>query len=651
MYKEILSTVVGLLIFIISLFFGNQIISKKSRHQTNDIYIPDAKGINISDFLEESSDDAFDGTHAALEVTRPIVGGFANSDDINDPTFVQIDLGNISYQNVRNNLATNINTDLLCSTSTSDGNSSVYDVVNNLNTTCAVAKSGVMTPDYKLTYMMRDWLTTTYVRSLEAEGAKNKINAKLYAIQLADTFNKILSNFNNHFSQLSPSCILYKGGNIINIYTTMLHQKLRNETKNNKFEAIRFELKRGDWDYALHMGSNNANHTDTGRTYVLRMLEKVKEYMDNTQIFDIRIVANNLLSDINNGALMPIFREYFNATRKKIEFMGAHLPGVDIVNNRVTPGVTTLKHSGYTMPRPNDTVNDSFEVRSLSGDGLITPTQISIGFTEGIRFRMTNITNDFDLARVKINNIFDLRINGKRDIKTLSADIIDMSFINPGDTRTIWDHDKMDPLKLDKYTYRMVHGFNIPFLTPHYLFYDLCAIIFEGSVYPWDDKKYNKRLARLTIMGLISSIIAGNMDIDKLFKIISSFLGNSPEDVYANFFKESAVVESDGYIRIHGKFSHFSYEILRGIYKCILYDEYSKSQNLNAFIRTNAIFILTGESPINIKVLSNRMDVGKFKEFIETLHKILKFYANTETVQALRKIKFDDKESIDIGSL
>lgn len=130
----------------------------------------------------------------------------------------------------------------------------------------------------------------------------------------------------------------------------------------------------------------------------------------------------------------------------------------------------------------------------------------SIGFTEGLNFKKTYLVTDFDLARVKINNDVRFNIDGQKIDKTLSADIIDMSFINAGDTYKKYMHYKLGKIGAKEWVMRNVNGVVLPYLTSHYLFYDLCAIIVEMSVYPWDDKKYGKRLDRLINMGILSAV-------------------------------------------------------------------------------------------------------------------------------------------------
>ena len=587
--------------------------------------------------------------------SKTIAGGFFTRESIQslDDAIADIISGRISYINVRDDLITHTHEELTCGSDSSDGQSIMY--APGLSKSCMYNKPGV-NPDYKLTYKLRDYLTTTYIRSLDDLSAKRKINAREHAILLTYTFNKCLEIFMREYIQwirpldTSHIKILYKGGNVIAVYTRYLYDKLNAVTR-GRFERLKNLLNRGDWDYSLYIEDDDPVLNARIRTFVLFMLQEIKKYLDANEVFNVSLVANRLKDIFVDADAVSILNEYRTATKKSIVIESVKMPNFTVTSNGIVPSANKVVKSQYSMNR-NISTTDSYEVDSFIGNEILPQSQISIGFIAGLKFSKTYLTSDFDLARVKINNIFDFNIDGAKRSKTLSADIIDMSFINPGDTKSTNIHKKIGILGLSEFTMRRVDKYEIPWLTPHYLFYDLCNMIIEEGVYPWDDKKYQKRIDRLMTMGILSSMIAGNIKIAQLIKKIRELRGKSTEESYEIM---SGYSKLDNIIEFSIPTDHFTYEILKSIYKSLMFNRYSwhlregvaVPANISAFMQTYLSFIFDKTSEIKLASLAIPINEEEYTRYINNIWNKISMFEDIR----LDKINVSDFDNLDIGSL
>lgn len=409
-------------------------------------------------------------------------------------------------------------------------------LTNNVNNWVCIYPSKIKgppmnNPDYKFAYTLRDLLTTVYMRSFEYKGNHiNEDEAKMFSINLVYTFNERAKSFvqiYNHINNTNypDDCfrVLYKGGNTIAMYTRYLVFKLRNGIKNvagRKFLESKFdELKRGDWDYAMYISVNDPRFCEACRSFVIFLLQEIKGVFDTTRIFNLDTISKKIKEDLfDSGEIGRILNEYLKNTGKTVIVDNIKIPGF-IINSagiKHDPNYQVSVKSKLSVPRssssimdvfPNDTLIDSVNTGMYS----MNTTGVSIGLIEHIHSVGIMADTDFDLARLKFNNIATLRMDGESYEKTLSADIIDMSFINDEDTKQDFIYSQLDRNGLKKMTVRKVAGKLVPYYTPHLLFFDLIDILLTNSVYIWNDKKYNKRLDRLIVIGLVSSLVTYGM--------------------------------------------------------------------------------------------------------------------------------------------
>lgn len=275
--------------------------------------------------------------------------------------------GAIDYHNVRNVLAQNIHEEVMCANAGSVSKNVIWDPANNLSKSCTHDKK-LVSEDYKLTYKLRDLITTTYVRSLDNPFTYKPIEPKLFAIKLLDTFNQGISLFIREYSKirrLNPDDIkiIYKGGNVIATHSRIMYEKFGKYSKGLHDIIITkkmSELNRGDWDYTLYINSTDQRLISSARTFVLYMLSEIKKYLDTHNVFNMKNIADKLFAELyNRNDVNNILIDYRNTTNKSIEIEQLHVPGFTISGGKVIPSADPQIHSRYTFKRDTSIV-DSF---------------------------------------------------------------------------------------------------------------------------------------------------------------------------------------------------------------------------------------------------------------------------------------------------
>jgi hypothetical protein len=221
----------------------------------------------------------------------------------------------------------------------------------------------------------------------------------------------------------------------------------------------------------------------------------------------------------------------------------------------------------------------------------------------------------------------------------LSADIIDMSFINAGNTLDKYVHYKLSKIGAKEWVMRNVNGMIVPYLTPHYLFYDLCSIIIETSVYPWDDKKYGKRLDRLINMGILSAVtIYGSARLKPyiyfVLQRINELRGLDPETAF-KLISTYTTIDDD--LTFNVRTNYFTFEILKSIVKSVIYMYFvsnvsiggnisNVSTNVAKFVNKNLAFIFEGKSEITRDMFMKNADINQYHVYVDSVYTKLDLY-------------------------
>lgn len=572
-----------------------------------------------------------------------------------DAVINDIVIGNIDYRNVKNELVQNTYEEIRCGNSEDMSKKIQWDPINNLHKTCVYNKRSFgIDPHYQFTYKLRDLLTTIYVRSFEEKTQKQKQNTRFFSLQLTNMFNIGMNKFITIYNQqtgtnytLNDVNIIYKGGNVIAMHTRMFIKKLLLAVKepNPIIKTFLREkiltLKRGDWDFTLNISHEliGSPFENAARTFILYILQGIKKFIDDNDIFQMKNIANMIQRDlIRSQDVADMINEYKRAIDKSVTVESVTSPGYVITSNSIQASPAAIIPSKFSFKRnhfPN--ITDTFQVNSFI-DRAFHPmvlSGVSIGYTEQIKSSKTYITSSFDLARVKINNKTMIKVDGKMVEKNLSADIIDLSFTNADDTSSQYISQSVKTIGCKKWVVRQVGGYTIPYLTPHYLFYDLCKILVEESTYPWDDKKYGKRLDRLITMGILSAMIVqpSANEMKKCLVALLKFLNsiNSNLDLNLNLLSDTKII-NDKFV-INFKHNHFTYKIITTIYKIIIYHKFLNDIATDVeieFVRLSLKFIFekTSDFISYDAFLSSKVDAAKFSTYVEHVKKEIKGYLN-----------------------
>ncbi len=569
-------------------------------------------------------------------------GGFMDLNQIlnADNAITDIVDGHVNYRNIHNELVANTHEESPCNKDV------VWGPATGLHKSCVYIKKtyGAMSnPDYRFVYKLRDLLTTIYVRSFEEKTRKMKQNTRSFSLQLAATFNDGLTKLitvcnrthNTHYRP-EQARVVYKGGNVIATYTRMLFSRMK--TQSEFVSGKLGELKRGDWDYSLSLDNVDPDFESFARTIVLFMLQGIKAYMDDGRVFQSDDISMMIQRDLlNSSDANSIVSEYSQSIKKQvsIESVTNHMI---ITRDKISPTESPDLYSKYTLKRDYMPIRDTFDVNTLVDHNYpMLQTSISIGFIEKIESRKSHLVTSFDLARVKINNKAMIKINGVMQTKNLSADLIDMSFINRDDTYYTDLHNRISAIGRAEWTIRRVNGLTIPYLTSHYLFYDLSGMLVESCVYPWDDKKYGKRLDRLIVMGIVSSLTinSSSRDLVKCMRVVIGIAEQIDVENMTTSVKilSNATIKDGTEFNLKLVYNHFTYMLLKSIFNVlILYKFVNNNASLGeiAYVHTLLRFVFTGESDeiSESSFMNNGVDLPKYKQYCDHIVNQLKVYVD-----------------------
>jgi hypothetical protein len=511
----------------------------------------------------------------------------------------------------------------------------------------SLSESSDNDPNYKLYWSIRDMLTTAYIRSLP------DIAAKTYPFDLLKIFNDnliaMIAEYNKQFgTTFGPhdSVVVYKGGNIINIHIRYLKNCLINAgCDNDIFDGAMEDIKRGDWDYSLIVSDPQLE--TVSRTTVLLTMQQIKKFLDENNPFDYNKIADILFKDLQ-VSMPDIIARYVHHNARLGKDVRVELSSIHVANsllrrfvNKKIPSIDTPVHSSSCTIIKSD-ANNSFEVNSLvqAPDESTTDmkkTNVYIGFIRGITGISEMAVSDFDLARIKYNNRCTLYINGEHTIKNLSSDIVDMSFTNAWDTKSDMTKNNAQGMCVGStrvvnqvFSYVSVNNVQLPFLTPMYILADLEQMILYDSLFPWQDKKYEKRVFRYIVMGMLTHLtLYPNVDYKALIDIINKFvLVFSKLDITAPLSTKTKPIFPPDYpwflkkLHLNVYRTHCLYVIIQDIRSGVAPNQVAVAYLSTILTNIPDVTKITPEASINSDV---------FKAYITTVSKLLttqKVYLN-----------------------
>lgn len=211
------------------------------------------------------------------------------------------------------------------------------------------------------------------------------------------------------------------------------------------------------------------------------------------------------------------------------------------------------EHTKYDMR--NDQVVTYDESKNIIRRDIYTKNKghAYITFNEALEFIGDDRIVKFNLIRTKMNFNIKFEKNGKIRYEHMGGEFIDVSVPHKTDSNIAHffdDYDSHVHTVLYKAPCKKAHyiifanpeaEFAQKTYTLNYIFYDLHKILFINTYYPWEDKKYEKRLYRLFYLGHIdffsTNVIVNQNQINikkKKFTAINDYISQYKSLLYEN---------------------------------------------------------------------------------------------------------------------
>lgn len=300
---------------------------------------------------------------------------------------------------------------------------------------------------------------------------------------------------------------IYKGGNVLRMIILKYLNNFPGTIKDFFMAQYKDILGKSDADFQIYVNKNISNydyiHSEIQKlsfTILMKLrdefIKSPSSYFQFSQINSIqqKIILQQYLDKLNSTAeITNPSSPYFNAKFIALELLG------------VVVGI----------PKQTDiTKKEDFLITPTSGGTLtyqvINPIyplgcDIYASLNQKIESHLGKNHVNFTLSRIKLNAVGTYKIGN--DIKTLNipGELVDVSIPYRDDTIA----EKFDVEKSTKF-YQLTDSknnhTNIRAYSRKYIMHDLIEILYKVAKYPWLDKKYKKRLNRLSIFCFISDI-------------------------------------------------------------------------------------------------------------------------------------------------
>jgi len=338
----------------------------------------------------------------------------------------------------------------------------------------------------------------------------------------------------------------FKGGNILRIIYKELILELPGlvgKKLNNFYKSF---FKRSDADFSIYINPKLENYNDIYdewciisyylqdkiRKLISENLTDYFDYFKYNKKFSKKILEKNLINFTNANSLTDV---------KNYKYNGAKITGLIFQNNSTTDSYNYNSLCDFII---EDGKKDTELIRHDLKDSnsfMYISLNKTLEFTSGDG----GITK-FALIRTKVNfNLLVEKNNKKRQIN-MSGELIDVSIPHRKDKSINEIFDKLDKA-ISRYTLTEKNkSFEFNSYSLEFLIEDLEKILFHVAEYPWDDKKYVKRLNRLCYLYFLDMFIKqrNNYTRKNLLKttfnkldegegeggINSPIKGNKPED-------------------------------------------------------------------------------------------------------------------------
>lgn len=325
--------------------------------------------------------------------------------------------------------------------------------------------------------------------------------------------NKFLSCVYDCFSNIekvAPVLFVFKGGNVIKLWAVKKQLEqfgiFTNSIQDILQEKVTFFEKDtingySDFDFSLYVNYdkfdenlyntlveiNNpiytANYNETNKheliykellSYITCQMFKLRQKLEN-------LVINNTNKEFNNN--LSTLLDEIDLHNKILDYLH-----IDINFKLNFSALKSIKDLIITK-EPTILLNDTIVLYELNRNN-----SMNISFNNTIKIKNNNnIITDFDLLRIKLPII----VNNNQ---TFKSEIFDLSVLRKDDDNS----NKFNTIKgyITKLTFNNNDKLqNISVYNNYYVLQDLLNILFlQQSIFPWKDKKYEKRAIRLGVI-------------------------------------------------------------------------------------------------------------------------------------------------------
>jgi hypothetical protein len=378
---------------------------------------------------------------------------------------------------------------------------------------------------------------------------------------VCDTFKSALNTYiTKKQLPLRSVIFLYKGGNILRLIFQDVSRELPYSVSRVIEQYWKDSFKKSDADFSIYIDPRLPNFDEVyenvcNLTFLLEnqirnvFMQNLSYYFEYFKLNDDtkKQILNNYLQKLNDSMTVKEKKFDFDGKFTGIIFGNisvgtdeSYVPKEDFqiaYIDRKTQEKNFLVKLNYlnniisTDPTLSKLINEQKSVydNKANSDMFISSNEIS--------FQSAKYRPFFNLIRTKwaINGIFDKNENineeltkdiellggGKKMIK-LDGELIDITVIHKEDTDVLhfFEH-----LNENISTYKIETGLEFEAYSILYLIADLEKILFNGSEFPWEAIKYDKRIKRLLFMYFLILLLnfkATNRDSDERIKYITS---------------------------------------------------------------------------------------------------------------------------------
>jgi hypothetical protein len=343
-----------------------------------------------------------------------------------------------------------------------------------------------------------------------------------------------IENFiKQHNLKQNDIVFIYKGGNVLRMILLKYLNNFPGTIKDFFLEQYKDILGKSDADFQIYVNKNITNydyiHSEVQKlslTILMKLrdefIKSISSYFQFSQTNESqqKIILQQYLEKLNLTAeIKNPLSPYFN-----IQFIALELLGSVVGTPKQTN--ITKKEDFLITPTSGGTLTYQI-INPLYPNGC----DIYASLNQKIESHLGKNHVDFALSRIKLNSVATYKIGN--DIKTMSipGELVDVS-IPYRDDSIAEKFDVEKSTKLYKLADSKNNLTNIRAYSRKYVMHDLIEILFKVAKYPWLDKKYKKRLNRLSIFCFISDIhkfpiLTVHNILDMLFQILSK-VNNMP---------------------------------------------------------------------------------------------------------------------------